>query len=71
MMHNGIVFMVKISAQSQSPLQSLSVHFDIWSLLGLTTFVPSLTAVSVAPMHGTVASLRRPRGGWTRLTFVK
>ena len=47
--------MVKISAQSQSPLQSLSVHFNIWSLLGLTTFVPSLTAVSVAPMHGTVA----------------
>ena len=32
-MHNGIVFMVEISAQSQSPLQSLSVHFDIWPLL--------------------------------------
>ena len=52
------IFMAEISAQSQSPLQSLSVHFDIQSLLGLTTFVPSI--ISVAPMHSTVASLRRP-----------
>ena len=46
-MHNGIVFMVEISAQSQSPLQSLSVHAlqHLVTPIGLTTFVPSLTAV--------------------------
>ena len=55
--------MAKITARSSvSLLQSFSVHLGRRSLLGLTTLVaPSLTIVSVAPMHGTVASLWDPK----------
>ena len=54
--------MAKITARSSvSLLQSFSVRLGRRSLLGLTTLVaPSLTIVSVAPMHGTVASLWDP-----------
>ena len=49
--------MAEISARSSvSLLRSSSVHLDPQSLLGLTAAF--LKVVSVAPMHGTVASLR-------------
>ena len=44
--------MAEISTRSSvSSLQSLSVHLDPRSLVGLTTLVA--TVVSMAPMHGT------------------
>ena len=50
--------MAEISARSSvSSLQSLSVHLDRWSLLGLTTLV---VAILNGSKHGTVAGLPGP-----------
>ena len=56
--------MAEMSARSSVfSLRSLSVHLDLWPLLGLTTLVAALINSSKCGsyMHGTVAGLRGPQ----------